>query len=93
MVNKEKYIELLNGAFKVDMLPLYFVSLISSDTLLSADDCRKSIEQLTGIIEAIPETDIDDKGKWLDMAKKGLRIAKRDLKNFEKEEKNKRQDV
>ena len=78
----KKNIDLLNEANKQGMLPMLYLSLISSDSLIDEGSCDKSIEMLTDFLEALPKTDIEDKEKWKDMFNAGLGIVKRDKKNF-----------
>ena len=85
-MNRDKNIEALNTLDENGFLPLLLGELISSDTLESADQCRKSIEMLSEFVEALPETNIKDKEKWKKMMEEGLEIARRDLKYFEEKE-------
>lgn len=62
----------------------YLVALIRSDNLVDIESCEDSIESQEFIINNIDLMDLDDKLKKevLKYIKKGLRIAKRDLKLF-----------
>ena len=53
-------IELLNALKENGMIWFYLVSLISSDTLFTVEDCEKSIDLLKQTLEALPETNFDD---------------------------------
>ena len=69
----------------------YLVSLISSDNLVDAESCEIRIERQEFIVNNIDLMDLDDKLKKevLKYVKKGLRIAKRDLKLFKNQNKQK----
>ena len=69
----------------------YLVALISSDNLVDAESCESSIERQEFIVNNIDLMDLDDKLKKevLKYVKKGLRIAKRDLKLFKNQNKQK----
>lgn len=69
----------------------YLVSLISSDNLVDAESFESSIESQEFIVNNIDLMDLDDKLKKevLKYVKKGLRIAKRDLKLFKNQNKQK----
>lgn len=77
-------VELLNTLKENGMIWFYLVSLISSDTLFTPEDCDKSIELLNQTLEALPETNFDDeeKEKIKEHCLKGIKICKRDKKNF-----------
>ena len=77
-------VELLNALKENGMIWFYLVSLISSDTLFTAEDCDKSIELLNQTLEALPETNFDDEDeeKIKEHCLKGIKICKRDKKNF-----------
>ena len=77
-----KNIDLLNEANKQGMLPMLYLSLISSDSLVDEISCDKSIEMLIDFLEALPKTDIEDKNMWVEKFNAGLGIVKRDKKNF-----------
>ena len=66
------------------MMYFYLVSLISADTLVSAENCEKSIYQLNLVIESLADAEIPDvdKEKYLDYCKKGIEICENDKKNF-----------
>ena len=83
-MTKELTIGLLNMANKENLLHMLFGRLISSDTLTNADDCKNSIDLLEKFKEAIPDTEIEDKDKWLSFIDDGLEIVRSDLENFEK---------
>lgn len=92
LVNNEKLLKFVESVIlykkilESEMKYLFLTSLISSDTLLSADDCKKSIEILSFIKSNIDLICVSDKDvkKNLNFINDGLKIAKRDLKIFEK---------
>jgi len=67
---------------------LILVSLISSDNLVDKKSCEESIECMTFIQNNIDfiTTDIKIREEVLKYMKEGIRIAKRDLKRFEKQQ-------
>jgi len=83
-MNKKKNIELLDAANKMGMLPTLFSGMVSSDSLVNADACRKSVEMLEEFMDAIPESTIADKERWMEFISEGLEIARKDLEKFEK---------
>lgn len=78
-----KNVEILNAANENGLLPFLFASLISADSLVNIDACNKAIEMFSDFIEAIPETNLDNKEKWVEKCKSGIKIAERDKKQFE----------
>lgn len=67
----------------------YLVTLISSDTIIDIESANKCIDKLNEIKLVLPYLNITDKirKETLKYIKKGLKIAKRDLKLFEEENK------
>lgn len=80
----ENMVELLNKIYESGGIWFYMVSLFSSDSLLSVEDCDRSIKLLNDTINAIPETNIpdDEKEKILDHCKGAIEICERDKKEF-----------
>lgn len=83
-MDKKKKIDALNAVNECGMLPMFLGELVSADTLISADKCRKSIEMLEGLKEALPESNVEDKDVWMNFIIKGLEIAKNDLEKMQK---------
>lgn len=83
---KDRLVALINGAELIKNLELIYISLISSDSNFCIEDCKVNIENLEGLLEALPETDLNetDKKKWEEKFKDGIRILKRDIKDFER---------
>ena len=67
------------------MMYLYLASLISADTLISVENCNKSIHQLNMIIDNLRDSNIpeEEKNKYLGYCEDGLLICERDKKNLE----------
>ena len=67
----------------------YLVTLISSDTIIDIESANKCIDKLNEIKLVLPYLNITDKirKETLKYIRKGLKIAKRDLKLFEEENK------
>lgn len=70
---------------------LFLVTLVSSDTLINAESCKKSIESMTFVRNNIDLITTDEKIKKevLKYVKDGLKIANRDLKYYENLENSK----
>ena len=70
---------------------LFLVTLVSSDTLIDAESCKKSIESMTFVKNNIDLITTDEKIKKevLKYVKDGLKIANRDLKCYENLENSK----
>lgn len=83
---KDRLVALINGAGLMKNLELIYTSLISSDSNFCIEDCKVNIENLEGLLEALPETDLNetDKKKWKKKFKDGIRILKQDIKDFER---------
>lgn len=82
-------IELLNALKENGMIWFYLVSLISSDTLFTVEDCENSINLLKQTLEALPETNFDDeeKAKIKEHCINGIEICERDKEEFLKNKK------
>lgn len=80
--NTRKFLE---GLEKGGLLYFYLVSLISSDSLLSAEDCEESIKEIDYCLEILPENNIKDKEKIEKMLIDGKEIVLRDLESFKNE--------
>ena len=77
-------IKLLNTLKDSGMVCLYLGSLMSSDNLLSPDDCDRAIKLLNETIEAVPESDFseEEKEKIINYCKDGIAIVESDKKEF-----------
>lgn len=66
---------------------MFFVSLISADTLIDKHACDDTIEIATFILNHIDLFILEDKNKKdvVKLCKEAIKIAKRDKKNFEYE--------
>lgn len=84
-MKNSKDVKLLNVANEHGLLPLIFAELVSGDALVNEVACDKSIEVITNFLEAIDDTDIQDKDKWKKFLEDGLEIAKRDKEKFAEE--------
>ena len=77
--NYADYRNFLEGLEKGGMLYFYLVSLISSDSLLSVEDCEESLKEIDFCLEILPENDIKDREKIKQMLIDGKEIVLRDL--------------
>jgi hypothetical protein len=64
------------------------VSLISSDSLLSVEDCEESLKEIDFCLEILPEDDIKDRDKIKQMLIDGKEIVLRDLEMFKEKQNN-----
>ena len=80
--NYADYRNFLEGLEKGGMLYFYLVSLISSDSLLSVEDCEESLRELDFCLEILPENDIKEREKIKQMLIDGKEIVLRDLEIF-----------
>lgn len=80
--NYADYRNFLEGLEKGGMLYFYLVSLISSDSLLTIEDCEESLREIDFCLEILPENDIKDREKIKQMLIDGKEIVLRDLEMF-----------
>lgn len=80
--NYADYRNFLEGLEKGGMLYFYLVSLISSDSLFSVEDCEESLREIDFCLEILPENDIKDREKIKQMLINGKEIVLRDLEMF-----------
>ena len=81
----QKNVQLLNKLKdEKNALDLLYVNLISSDSLVDVKSCKLSIDILTGLVAALPFSDVDNKKKWRKLFLDGIAITERDLKEFQK---------
>ena len=78
----EEKTNLLEKLQSSNLLDFYLVSLISSDTLLSVEDCERSLSKIQEVKELLITANIDNKEQYADMIDKGEEIIKRDLEMF-----------
>jgi hypothetical protein len=88
--NKEKKMEQTNnkwleGLEKGGLLYVYLVSLISSDSLFTVEDCEESLKEIDYCLEILPENDIKDKEKIHNMLLQGREIVLKDMVRIKKE--------
>ena len=71
---------------EIKMLPMYFVTMISADVLTSVEVCDRNEKDLLETLEEMPKTDLPDeeKSKWIEMGKRGLKIIRRDRRDLRK---------
>lgn len=80
--NYADYRNFLEGLEKGGALYFYLVSLISSDSLFSVEDCEESLREIDFCLEILPENDIKDREKIKQMLIDGKEIVLRDLEMF-----------
>lgn len=80
MNEQEKFNLLMNEIYRdKTMFMLYFSSLISSDNISSADECREKLNQLD-MLEAFLKEKSDE--EYLNRINDAKRIIEADLKGF-----------
>ena len=84
--NYTDYRNFLEGLEKGGILYFYLVSLISSDSLLTVEDCEESLREIDFCLEVLPENDIKDREKIKQMLIDGKEIVLRDLEMFKEEQ-------
>lgn len=75
----------LEGLEKGGFLYVYLVSLISSDSLFTVEDCEESLKEIDYCLEILPENDIKDKDKIHDMLLQGREIVLKDMTRIQNE--------
>ena len=75
MTVKDTTIKLLNTAYEKGLLDTVFSGIVSADTFKNVEACNKSIELLYSFIDALPETNIDNKEKWERSFKDAVEVA------------------
>jgi hypothetical protein len=75
----------LEGLEKGGLLYVYLVSLISSDSLFTVEDCEESLKEIDYCLEILPENDIKDKNKIHDMLLQGREIVLKDMERIKNE--------
>ena len=76
--------DLLNTLNESGMVWFYITALVSADSILTVEDCDRSIDLLQQTIEALPETNIDkeEQDKIREYCFDGIEICENDKKNF-----------
>lgn len=75
----------LEGLEKGGLLYVYLVSLISSDSLFTVEDCEESLKEIDYCLEILPENDIKDRDKIHDMLLQGREIVLKDMVRIKNE--------
>ena len=65
----------LEGLEKGGLLYFYLVSLISSDELITEEDCDESLREIEHCLEILPENNIQNKEKIEEMLIQGKEIV------------------
>ena len=84
MEKKKNMGRFLKGLSETGLFPMYLISLISADTLLTVEDCNRSEAELLELQEAIPDSEIEKKEYWLERVGDSLKIVRENRKIFEK---------
>lgn len=75
----------LEGLEKGGVLYMYLVSLISSDSLFTVEDCKESLKEVEYCLEILPENDIKDKEKIHEMLIQGKEIVLKEMERINNE--------
>lgn len=75
----------LEGLEKGGVLYMYLVSLISSDSLFTVEDCEESLKELEYCLEILPENNIKDKEKIHEMLIQGKEIVLKEMERINNE--------
>lgn len=75
----------LEGLEKGGVLYMYLVSLISSDSLFTVEDCEESLKELEYCLEILPENDIKNKEKIHEMLIQGKEIVLKEMERINNE--------
>ena len=69
---------------------MLFVSLVSADSLINVDSCKKSLKMLRDMERLLPEVNLSlsDKERFSKLIDKSIGIVNRDLEKFKKVRKN-----
>jgi hypothetical protein len=70
---------------KDELLNLVLVSLISSDTLIDIDSCKKSLFKMLIYRDEIKTANIENKNFYVKMIDEGIEIIERELRIFKEE--------
>lgn len=83
MQQNNNLIEYLNNNEQAKCLLL--VSLISTDTLINAESCEKSLLEINKLIDDVSTANIpeEDKADWYDRLETSKRIVEQDLLMYE----------
>ena len=76
-------VNLVDKLHEADMLNFVLVSLFSSDTLVDAESCRKSLEALAILKRGFETSSLKDDQELESMIEGAEEIILRDLKEFE----------
>lgn len=75
-----------------NLLDLYLVSLISSDSLFSVEDCDESLKCLREDLIAIETANIDHKDLYKKLIVDGIQIVEKDRQMFLDEKQNRKKE-
>lgn len=81
-MKKELDVKEIEYILNTGMRYLFLVSLISSDSLNSKEDCEESLYILNLINDNIDKLQVSDIDSLREFVKNGLEIVNREIKNF-----------
>lgn len=83
--SKKDVVSLINSLNDNGVLYFYYISLISSDSLMSVEDCEIAEKQMLEFQEALPKTNVKNTEKldWSKLIEDGLDIIRRDKEFFQ----------
>ena len=77
-----EYRDFLKGLEKGGLLNMFLVSLISSDNLLSVEDCEETLKEIDFCLEVLSENNLENEDKIRDILIQSKEVVIRDLKHF-----------
>jgi hypothetical protein len=83
--SKKDVVSLINSLNDNGVLYFYYISLISSDSLMSVEDCEIAEKQMLEFQEALPKTNVKNTEKldWPKLIEDGLNVIRRDKEFFQ----------
>lgn len=83
--SKKDVVSLINSLNDNEMLYFYYISLISSDSLMSVEDCELAEKQMLEFQEALPKTNVKNTEgtDWSKLIEDGLDVIRRDKEFFQ----------
>lgn len=83
---REKERDFLKKLEETGFLYFYLVSLISSDSLFTVEDCEESLKEIEFCLEVLSENNLENEDKIREMLIQGKEIVERDMEIMKKED-------
>ena len=85
-IKKERERDFLKKLEEAGYLYFYLVSLISSDSLFTVEDCEESLKEIEFCLEVLSENNLENEDKIREMLLDGKEIVERDMEIMKKED-------